>query len=528
MSALPQREYTALPMMAHQRLAARKAWGKSGFALLMEQGTGKTLTFIAEAIALYAAGKIEGMLVLAPNGVHVNWVLDEIPKSVPHNVPMLAAYYSTHPSRKERTALDALLRPRRVGEVPPLRIMTMSYDSLLTARGMKAAEAFVRMLPCYIVADESHKIKSIDAKRTKRAIKIAKACAFRRIGTGTAIANSPMDAYSQFEFLGDGLLGETSITAFRSQYCELLPPGHGLMRHIVDRQARSTGRKVTDAQRLAMEARMQIVAKDSRGQPKYKNLGKLHDLVAQHSFRVLKDDCLDLPPKVYETRYFHLTPAQREVYDRMEEEQRFVLEDNQLLITTRLVALGKLRQITSGFLLLRDGTVSYIEDNPRIVLLRDQVEDETQQGIIWSQYKEEQRNIAKMLKALGQTVETVNGETPLKLRREIRTEFQAGNLQWINAHPATMGEGYTLTAGKIVYYYSNGYNLVERLQSEDRTHRKGTTGTIVSRDIVAIDTRDDNVVWALQHKLDTAAMITGDSERKSMRFRMTNERENGA
>ncbi len=270
---------------------------------------------------------------------------------------------------------------------------------------------------------------------------------------------------------------------------------------------------MTDKQKQATLERTQIVATDEMGRPKYKNLDNLHTLIARHSFRKLKLECLDLPPKQYATRYFHLTPKQRAIYDRLAEELRYTLEDGRELMTSKLVAMGKLRQITSGFLLLRDGTISYIQDNPRIELLHDQVEGETQQGIIWAQYKEEIANVQAMLRANGFTSDVVNGPVPMKRRREIRQEFQSGNLQWIVAHPASMGTGHTMTAAQLVYYYSNGFNLEERLQSEDRTHRIGTVGTVEYRDLVAIDTRDDDVVWALQHKLDTAAMINGDPAR---------------
>lgn len=508
-----KKEFTKLPLLSQQREALRRMWGKAEFALLMEQGTGKTMTFIAEALALYSQGKIDALMVLAPNGVHENWILTEIPQYVPDDVSIVTAYYATDANKREKKALERLMTVRDVGDVPPLRILAMSYDSLLVDRGFKFAESFLRCTNAMIVADESQKIKNLDSRRTRRALNIRKHCKIRRIGTGTMITNSPMDAYSQFEFLKPGLLEEDSITAFRAQYAELLPHGHGLVRHIVERVERSRGRKMSDKEKEAVAP--QIIKQDAIGRPIYRNLDKLHELIAKHSYRVLKADCLDLPPKVYQTRFFHLTKAQRVVYDRMAEELRYILEDGTLLTTSKLVAMGKLRQITSGFLLMRDGSISYIDDNPRIELLHSEVEDIAEPGIIWSQYKEEQRNIERMIKSLQMTCETVNGDTPMKRRREIRDEFQAGNLQWINAHPATMGSGFTLTKGQTVFYYSNGFNLEERLQSEDRTHRIGTTGTVLYTDFVAIDTRDDDVVWALQHKLDTAAMIQGDPARES-------------
>lgn len=513
-------QHSRTPLMQQQVAALEKAAGRRAFAYLMEQGTGKSLVIIEEALRLYAAGAIDAVAVIAPNGVQENWILGELPKHVPETIPTRAAYWSATPNRREKAALERLMTPRAVGAPPPLRWLGVNYEALLTDKCFRFVESFLRSGKAMIVADESQKIKGHNSRRTRRALNLRKGAAYRRIATGTPIANGPLDAFSQFAFLEEGLLGTDSLVAFRKEYCELLPDSHGIMRHIRTRRERALGRELKDWEWERMAPAM--VAQDAHGQPIYKNLDRLAALIAPHAYRVLKEDCLDLPPKQYESRFFHLTKAQRANYDMMEREFRHVLQDGSLLITTRLVALQKLCQITSGFILMRNGDVSYIEDNPRIELLCSEVEDITEQGLIWSQYKEEQRNISRMLTELGHTHETINGDVSMKRRREIRDEFQAGNLQWINAHPETLGAGFTLTAGKINLYYSNGFNLTQRIQSEDRTHRIGTLGTIVYRDLIAIDTRDDDVVWALQRKLDVSAMINGDPERKS-RFA---EREN--
>lgn len=509
------RPFTHTPLMTQQVEALQRLQGRTAYGLRMEQGTGKTLTLLEDAMRLHAAGVIDAVLVLAPNGVHENWVLNEIPTHIPPNIPVCAAYYVSPAAanRRERAAMQRLMTARVDGEVPALRVLTMSYDSLLAIQGFKFAEAFVLSSKCMIIADESQRIKNLTASRTKRALLLRQHCVVSRIATGTAIANSPVDAFAQFEFLESGCLGTDSPVAFKAEYCELLPPQHSIMRQIAERIERRRGRKLTEAQR--MHVLPQIVKSDAAGRPVYKNLERLGERLDEWSYRVLKSDCLDLPEKVYETRFFHLSAAHRKVYDRMEEEQRFLLEDETLLATSRLVAMGKLRQITSGFLLMRDGTVSYMEDNPRIELLQETLEDLPGQGIIWAQHREELRNIKARLDKMELSCEVVDGSVPMGQRRAVRDAFQAGELKWIAAHPATMGTGFTLTAATTHIYYSNGFSLLDRLQSEDRSHRIGQRHTVTYIDFVAIDTRDDDVVWALQHKLDTAAMINGDPARKS-------------
>lgn len=502
-------QVSCTPLRDFQQIGVDKMYAKPAYALLMEQGTGKTLTFLEEAMLLYKAGAINRVFIIAPNGVHENWILDQVPQHVPDSIAYLAAYYTSGMNQRERRDWANFRKGAAQGNY--FNIASMSYDSLLTAEGWDAAVDFMtadRRGP-YLVADESHKIKTKRSRRTVRATNLRKMAKYRRIGTGTPATNSPIDIWSQFNFLDPDILGG-SLVAFRAEYCQLLPPGHGMMRHIMDRMRRTDGKQMSDREKAARAPA--IVAKDDRGLPIYRNLDQLQARIAPYSYRVLKEDCLDLPPKVYETRYFHLNKQQRVAYDRMEEEQRYILEDGTLSITSKLVALSKLRQLTSGFILFRDGSVHYTEDNARIDLLRDTLEDDPRQCIIWAQYKEEIRNIVKLL---GKKAAAVNGDTPMQNRRHIREEFQAGNLQYIVAHPGAMGTGFTLTAAELVIYYSNDFNLENRLQSEDRAHRIGQDKTVVYLDLVAIDTRDDDVVWALQHKLGMAELINGDPVRRA-------------
>lgn len=494
---LSKPEFTATPIMPHQRAALRAAWGRESFAYLMEQGTGKSLTLLAEALALHAQGAIEGLLILAPNGVHISWVREQVAQHAPAG-KTIAAYLASDMTRGERAAVAALFAPEV--DRKRLRVLTASYDTLMTEENMRAAERFLAGWRCMLAADESHKIKTPSAARTKRALRLAQRAAYRRILTGTAIAGSPEDAWSQFEFLRPGCLGESSIVSFRAQYCELLLASHGLMRHITQRGGRAP----------------QIVARDRFGRPKYRNLDQLQTRIAEHSFRVLKEDCLDLPPKQYETLYFKLTPGQRRVYDELERELRVVLDDGTAILTpSKLVALGKLRQVTSGFLLLPDGTAAYMPENPRLATFLDAAEGEEARCLVWSQFKEEQRAIDYGLRKAGATVALINGDTPRKQREELVAEWRTGNIQWLNAHPETLGTGFTLAEAQRAYFFSNGYKMVERVQAEDRNHRIGSVGEVVMyRDLVALDTVDEAIARAHQAKLDIAATIYGERRKE--------------
>lgn len=497
--------------MAHQLEALRRMNGRRGFALFMEMGTGKTWTFLADAERAYAAGKIDALFVLAPKGVHTNWVRREIPMHM--SEPYVAFAYSSGPmSKRRKRELDELFAQRPIGEPAPLRILTMNIDAVSTPGGEELARKFLRSTRAMFVLDESIRIKNPDSGRTKRVLKLAPHAVARRIGSGAPVTNAPLDVFSQMEFLESGLLGTTSYRAFVAEYAELLPPGHGLVRHITER-IRQNGR--------GFIPEPQIVATDEDGTPRWRNLDKLQALLAPHSFRVRKSECLDLPPKVYEVRYFALAPAQRRVYDALEETLRIELgnvdaaigaPEADPLTVSALAALSKLRQVTSGFVIV-EGVPRLLpaEDNPRMKMFSELVEEVDGQFIVWAHFVEEIRQISAQLRSAGIECVEYHGAIPDKAREAAVDAFQAGKARAFLGQPQSGGIGLTLTAASTVIYYSNDFNLDTRVQSEDRAHRIGTRKSVVYIDLVAEDTKDEAIARALCRKSATAALVLGDS-----------------
>ncbi len=256
-------------------------------------------------------------------------------------------------------------------------------------------------------------------------------------------------------------------------------------------------------------ARAQVVARDAAGRPKWRNLDKLQRLLEPHSYRVRKDECLDLPPKIYQNHYFALSPEQTKAYELMEKERRMAFEEE--VVAVQALSAGiKLQQITSGFV-LHEGTAHYVSDqNPRLAALRDLIEDIDGQFIVWARFREEIRAIGEMFRSSGICAVTYFGDTSPADREIAIDEFQRGNARAFIGQQQAAGMGLTLTAAQTAIYYSNDFNLEHRLQSEDRCHRKGTKGRVVYIDLVAEDSIDEIITRALQHKSDVAAAILGD------------------
>lgn len=481
--------------MAHQLEALRRLNGREHFALFMEQGTGKTWTLLADAERAYMSGAIDALFVLAPKGVHTNWTLREIPEHL--GVPCIADAWIAGAGKRRRAELEALLRPREPGEVVPLRILTMNYDALMTKDGFDFALRFLRATKAMMVLDESHRIKSPSAGRTKRVMRLRPHARLVRISTGTPMTNEPLDVFSQFEFMESGLLGTTSYRAFTAEYADLLPTDNRMMQNIIKRNPAA--------------AFAQIVARNPDGSKRYRNLDKLQRLVAPHSYRVLKRECLDLPEKIYKQHAFDLTPRQRAMYATLEDELRIYLTDGEIETVEGIAAMTKLQQITSGFVNI-DGAPLLLpaKDNPRMDALLELIEDIDGPFIVWARFREELRQIAAALREAGIVAREYHGGTPQAEREAAVDGFQSGAVRAFVGQPMAGGIGLTLTAAETVIYYSNDFNLGTRLQSEDRCHRIGTRRNVVYIDLMATGTIDAPIARALQRKTAIAAEILGD------------------
>lgn len=481
--------------MRHQLDALRKATGRAEFAYLMEQGTGKTWTILADVERGYIAGEIDGLLVLAPKGVHTNWTRREIPEHL--EVPYIARAWRSGMGKKERAEVDKLLRPRDPDEVVPLRILAMNYDALLQKDAMEFALRFLRVTKALIAADESSRIKNLSAERTKRALRLRHHAVRARISSGSPVTNAPLDIFAQMEFLRSGMLGTTSYRAFVAEYADVVPEDHPMIRRLAERNPKA--------------ARAQIVARNPDGSPRYRNLDRLRSLIEPHAFRVLKRDCLDLPEKIYQQRYFELSPKQRAAYRTAEDDLRIVLDSGEIHTITALSAIVKLQQITSGFVNV-DGEPMLVAagENPRMDAFMDAVEDIDGSFIVWARFREELRQIAEQLRLRDITVVEYHGGVSAEAREAAVDAFQSGAARAFVGQPQSGGIGLTLTRAQTVVYFSNDFNMETRVQSEDRAHRIGTRTNVVYIDLVASDTIDEPIARALQRKKSVAAAILGD------------------
>jgi SNF2 family DNA or RNA helicase len=331
-----------------------------------------------------------------------------------------------------------------------------------------------------MVVDESTTIKNPRAARTKSLIKTARKAKYRRILTGEPVTRSPLDLYSQCQFLDPALLGFSSYYSFRSRYAIMM-----------DMQAGPRSfKKIVGFQRLE----------------------ELSDLIKKFSYRVKKDDCLDLPEKIYQYRYVDLTPEQAKIYNDLTSVAFSLFENNLVSVDNVLTQILRLHQIVCGHFRSDDGELVSLPTN-RVKELMSVLEEAPDKVIIWANYVADIQQISKSLseKYGKESFVTYYGGTNDEDRQTAISRFQEDpTCRFFVGNPQTGGMGITLTSANTVVYFSNSYNLEHRLQSEDRAHRIGQKNNVVYVDLVCPKTIDAKIVKALRDKKEISGQVMGD------------------
>jgi len=470
----------------HQLTALEKAWNKETFAFFMEMGTGKTKVLIDNMSMLYDKGKINGALIVAPKGVVKTWYEQELPTHLPDHIENVSVLWQANITKGQQEKLETLYEIETA-----LHILIMNVEAFSTEKGKKFAEKFLSCHESLMAIDESTTIKNPGAIRTKNILKMRPLTKYRRILTGSPVTKNPLDLYSQFDFLDPYHLDFHSYYAFRNRYAEMAT---------INARGRS----------------IQVVKK-------FRNLDELSESIKPYSYRVLKEDCLDLPPKIFTKRHIQLTKEQRTIYDQMKKNALAILNGKVTSTVTVLTQLMRLHQITCGHFTADDDSVQEVKSN-RVNELMDVLSETEGKAIIWAHYQHDIEKIINTIETKKDadqnliygpgSVVSYYGLTPQDERQDNIRKFQNDpNCRFLVGTPQTGGYGITLTQANTVIYYSNGYDLEKRLQSEDRAHRIGQKKSVTYVDLIAEDTVDEKIVKALRDKINIASEVMGEEIR---------------
>jgi len=477
---------------AHQVEAATKLSDREAFALFLDMGTGKTKIILDEFQEECAkADGLRDLLIIAPAGSYSNWEgeIDE------HLDPTLRDQVRVA-KWKSGQARSIKAVKWLVESVQGPRILIVNVEALSTV--IAAKEAVIKFLQpgrAMAAIDESTSIKSRTARRTTFILRYVATMAKRkRILSGLPSPNSPLDLFSQFQFLDPMILGG-SYSLFRSQYAEL------------QRRPFGPGGRMIDI----------VVG--------YKNVDHLFNRIKPFSFRKTKDECLDLPPKVYmPPRIVEMTPEQRRVYREIKENATSQLEEGvhvsaSLVITQML----RLHQVLCGHVVDEDGVVRDVSTN-RLDALLEVLAEHSGKAIIWANYNHSIKAVARAIatakdsdgrRMYGDEAVAIfyGGNAGTRLGEEQRWKTDP-RCRFLVASQGAGSLGNTWVEASLVVYFSNDFSLEHRMQSEDRAHRVGQRKSVTYVDLVTAGTVDEKIIGALRSKINLSTQITGDNYRE--------------
>jgi len=460
----------------HQRNALNESAEKVQWAYFMEMGTGKTKVTIDNIAYLYFQRKITSALIIAPKSVYTVWE-SEIETHLPDQLKYKIYKWN----------LDKPNEYDKLNDYKDLRIFLINVEALSTKRGYQGCVDYLTKNKLnFVVLDESTTIKNRSAKRTKNILGLRQLSHIRRILTGSPITKSPLDLFTQCQFLSPELLGFSSYLAFRNRYAEMtdIPVGSGRFISV----------------------------------PKYyKRLEELETKLKFFSTRIRKDQCLDLKPKIRQKRYIELEGEHKKIYDRLRHSALAIVEDSTISFSNKLTEIIKLHQVCNGFTKDDEGKIIGLHKQKLNTL--DEVLEETDgKVIIWANYLYNIHEIRDFLiKKYGEeSVVSIFGAVSVLERKNAVERIQKDDkCRFLVGNPTTGGFGLTLTACNTVVYYSNSYNLEVRMQSEDRAHRMGQKESVLYIDIVAKNTLDEAIMKSLTNKGQIAAKTLGEEDLRS-------------
>lgn len=431
---------------------------KQGVAILADMGTGKSLITIAVAGTLYQRGEIERLLIVCPKSIVGVWE-SEFEKFADYE------YTLTVLEGDSTKKADTL---RNMGSVG-LQVVVVNYESV-----WRLEQEIQMWKPDMIACDESSKIKNPQAKQAKALHKLGQQAEYKVILTGTPITNSPLDFFSQYKFLDDGIFG-LSFYRFRARYAIL--GGYG---------------------------NHQIVG--------YKNMAELVEKAHSIAYRIKIEDAVELPDKIDEVRYIELEKNAKRIYDSIDRESHAELMQGEVTTRNILTRLLRLSQCTGGF--IRDDADSIVQEVSRAKLealedILDECEEQGKKTVVFARFVPEIEAIEKMLKKRKTGYSIIHGK--VKDRSEQVEQFQKDdNVKVFIGQLQTTGMGLTLTAANVAVFYSLDFSYANYEQSRARIHRIGQTKKCVYIHLVAKNTVDEKVMQALKNKGDVAKLLVDD------------------
>jgi SNF2 family DNA or RNA helicase len=423
-----------MQLLKVQQKALKAASGKPGFAYYMEMGLGKTLTVLTEFTEMVKTKSATRLVVVCPNSFKTGW-LDEIKK---HGIDVDAHVFNSGADYE-----NAKFANKKYDRPP---VLIINYEAIRKEAVQGYITQFVHARNAMLVLDESVQVKTHDSLQTKAAMKIAAVFRYRRLLSGKPVTQGPHDLWAQMRIVG---AVTSKFWPFKTTFC---------------RMGGFKGKKVIGSQ----------------------NEELLADTIERFIFRASKKDWTDLPPKIYTSRQYVLSPHLMRTYQSMENDFVVWLSATEnVTVDAFITKYIKLAQIQSGFIIKEDESVEELvhpHENPRFLLVKQIVEDEIE-GKVVIPYAHRYT-----LGILSRTLEEFN---PAFIKGMMKPDEIQAQKDKFNGDPSCRvilvqiraGKyGHTLLGGEDIIdkcstmvFAENSYSLDDRSQIEDRIHRHGQT-----------------------------------------------------
>lgn len=527
-----------IQVLAHQEETFDRFKDETEIAIFFEQGLGKTNVSLRIAAHKFKKGDIDAVLVIAPNGVHKQWYIEQIPLWMPHfDCPYEAQILGGKAGRTSR--------PFRNPKA--LQIVCVNVDTFSTPKKWEEIALWANYKKTFIILDEATTIKSIKAQRTQRILyafndvrkknrailsSVPKSVA-RAVLTGTPVTEGPFDLWSIFEFLRPNFFHRNyySFQAHYGLFYSMIIEGQdGNVRSIPSlikepvweaiRSMKSFGEAFVTFG--VTEDTYRTVMSQTKYEGPYRHADELRALIAPTSVFKTLEECVDMPGKNYDRKMIDMSPEQARVYRDMEEELLAMYDKYEASASSKMVAYIRLQQISSGFISATEITdeesdvvpsreIVWIGNtNPKLEALYSAVELDVPicPAIIVTRFSAE---AARIFDVLSRRMKCAL-YTGWKKVGSIE-EFQQGKYDVIVANERAISRGFNLQISHSTHFYSNLFGLEDRLQTESRTYRIGQQNRTRYTDYLNIDTIDMKVVAALRQKRGLLDYMRGVSVR---------------
>lgn len=468
-------------------------------AILWQMRTGKSKLMVDTACWLHRIGEIDAVIVLAPNGVHENWITRELPAHNWEDTEVLTmAWRTSIAGSKGEARVRAYERQswkeqhegfwmkiKLMLKAPQLTWFALASETVTRKDVRNLIARIVRMKKgrILLIVDESDDFGAPGSKKTMMVRALANKCSHSRILTGTVVENSPLRAYSQYELLGHRTLGFENYEAFKDEYAEY------------------------KTQRLRNGREFPVL-------DRYKNLDDLKERMAALSSVVLR------PPEMSElipvSRRIVLTDEQKRLYRELTKSTLLELEGQDISLGEYPPGLVKFQQIVSGYIVDEFGDLHEIPgENPRLDAIVEEAHMTGGRNVIWCAFRHEMDKVVKALEASGRKVLQYHGRSTDDEKALARKEFAPGVVSKYDdlvGHPRSGGRGLNLSGADKIIWYSHTTDAVVRFQADERASEMGGGA------VPLVDFRADGVDdYILDDILAPKAEIAEDVARTGLR-----------